>query len=187
MGAPNKTNLLFHITHENRRFSSFLESVGRQHGCLRCNGHPGHTKRRTTSYSVGIGCWFLNEVGVEVTMRIVWGSRIWVTIPHATPFPIMNQTRQTTLTMWRRPRGPKPGGDGAGPPASKGPASTTGGSANLEPRGRQSKATGQHHLPTTTLVVTQWNAKGVRHKKPELQAFFRNNKSRKRKEDILSL
>ena len=76
--------------------------------------------------------------------RIVWGSRIWETIPHATPFLIMTQTRQTTLTMWRCPRGPKPGGDGAGPPASKGPTSTTGGSANLGPRGRQSKAIAQH-------------------------------------------
>ena len=80
------------------------------------------------------------------------------------------------ISTWCRPRGPKPGGDGAGPSASRGSALATGGSVNLEPRGRQSRATGQPSTTSTGLRVVQWNAEGVRNKKPELQAFLRDNK-----------
>ena len=69
-----------------------------------------------------------------------------------------------------------PGGDGAGPSASRGPASATGGSVNLETRGRQSNATGSTSLPATSLRLVQWNAEGIRQKKPELQAFLRDNR-----------
>ena len=64
--------------------------------------------------------------------------------------------------MWCRPRGPMPGGDGAGPLASKGPTSATGGSVDLGPRGRQSNATGRTTPPVTALRVVQWNAEGIR-------------------------
>ena len=69
-----------------------------------------------------------------------------------------------------------PGGDGAGPSASRGSTPATGGSADLGPRGKQSSATGQTLLPTTALRVVQWNAEGILQKKPELQAFLRENK-----------
>ena len=65
-------------------------------------------------------------------------------------------------------------GNGAGPPASRGSTQATGGSVDLGPRGRQSRATG-HNSPATTLRVAQWNAEGIQKKKPELQAFLRNN------------
>jgi ribonuclease HI/uncharacterized protein YaaR (DUF327 family) len=80
------------------------------------------------------------------------------------------------ISIWCRPCGPMPGGGGAGPSASKGPALATGGSVDLGPRGRQSRATGQPSSPTTGLKVVQWNAEGIRNKKPELQAFLRENK-----------
>lgn len=69
-----------------------------------------------------------------------------------------------------------PGGDGAGPSASKGPTLATGGSVNSGPRGRQSNATGRTSLPATALRVVQWNAEGIQRKKPELQTFLRDNK-----------
>ena len=69
-----------------------------------------------------------------------------------------------------------PGGDGAGPPASKGPAQATGGSAYLGPRGKQSNATGRSTLPPTAIRVVQWNAEGIQQKKTELQAFLRDEK-----------
>lgn len=78
--------------------------------------------------------------------------------------------------MWCRPRGPMPGGVGAGPSASRGSTSATGGSVNLESRGRQSRATGQPSSIATGLRVVQWNAEGVRNKKLELQAFLKDNK-----------
>jgi hypothetical protein len=49
---------------------------------------------------------------------------------------------QMDISRWWRPRGPKLGGHGAGPQASKGPTQVTGDSANLDARRRQSRATG---------------------------------------------
>ena len=82
---------------------------------------------------------------------------------------------QTDISLWCRPRGPTPGGNGAGPLlASRGSTQATGGSANLETRGRQSNATGPT-TPTTDLRIVQWNAEGVYNKKPELQVFLRQH------------
>ena len=83
--------------------------------------------------------------------------------------------RQTTLSSWRRPYQRQPGRDGAGPSASKGPTQATGASANLLVRGRQSRATDQTNQPSVNLTVAQWNAEGLRNKKPELQEFLRKN------------
>jgi len=69
-----------------------------------------------------------------------------------------------------------PGGEGAGPLASEGPASATGGSPNLSTRGRQSKSTGRPSNEKTELIVVHWNAEGVQRKKSELQAFLHSNK-----------
>ena len=85
---------------------------------------------------------------------------------------------QMKISSWCHPRGSEPGGDGAGPSASKGPAQVTGGSANLEARGRQSRATGEHHQQhqMTALRIAQWNAEGVQRKKQELQIYLKDNK-----------
>ena len=82
------------------------------------------------------------------------------------------EMRQTTLNSWRRPLQPIPGESGAGPEASNRPILATGASANLQIRGRQSRAT---DLPDTDLTVVQWNAEGIKDKKPELQEFLRKN------------
>ena len=88
-------------------------------------------------------------------------------------FMIMPQIK---ITRWCRPHGPLPGRDGAGPSASKGPTQATGSSDDLGPRGRRSRATGQRTSPLMTAVkVAQWNAEGIQQKKPELQAFLRDN------------
>ena len=83
---------------------------------------------------------------------------------------------QMDISLWCRPCGPKPGRDGAGPPASRRSTQATGGSAYLGPRGKQSKVTGHSTLPTTAIRVAQWNAEGIQQKKTELQAFLRNQK-----------
>ena len=80
--------------------------------------------------------------------------------------------RQTRLSSWRRPYQLLPGRDGAGPLASKGSTQASGASVNLAVRGRQSRATDQQQ---TSLKVAQWNAEGVRNKKPELQEFLRKH------------
>ena len=81
--------------------------------------------------------------------------------------------KQTAITTWCRPCGPKPGEGGTGPPASKGSTKTTGGSANLGTRDKQSIATG--HLPKTHLNIMQWNAEGIYCKKPEFHSFLKEN------------
>ena len=81
--------------------------------------------------------------------------------------------KQTKISTWCRPRGPKPGESGTGPLASKGSTQSTGGSVNLDTRDKQSIATGPQSQ--NSLRIMQWNAEGIYCKKPEFHTFLREN------------
>ena len=83
---------------------------------------------------------------------------------------------QTNLSRWRCSFGSQPGGMSAGPLASWGSTSATGGSADFGARRKQSRTTGQQKQSKIPLTVAQWNAEGIRNKKPELQEFLRKFK-----------
>ena len=67
-------------------------------------------------------------------------------------------------------------GTAPGPEPQLGPSQRTG----MNPRGksRQEPQENQSTLKTDSayLVSAQWNAEGIRHKKPELQSFLKNKK-----------
>ena len=81
-----------------------------------------------------------------------------------------------TITQWCHSRGPKPGGNGIGPLASKGSTKSTGGSVSLGTRDKQSIATGHPNpKPPNCINIMQWNAEGTYTKKTELQSFLKEN------------
>ena len=83
--------------------------------------------------------------------------------------------KQTKISVWCRPRGPKPGEGGTGPLTSKGSTQSTGGSANLGTRDKQSRATGPQSQTKNSLKIMQWNAEGIYCKKLEFHTFLRKN------------